>query len=70
MLINLQPIPRQNRICTVRNTGSIENEQYFLLECTAYKFLREEFFLRLNRLGINVSLSSLCEEYKPFVLFT
>ena len=49
-------IPRQNRICTVCNTGSIENEQHFLLKCTAYKFLREEFFLKLNRLGINVSI--------------
>ena len=44
-------IPRQNMICTVCNTGPIENEQHFLLECTAYKFLREEFFLKLNRQG-------------------
>ena len=49
-------IPRQNRICTVCNRGSIENEQHFLLECTAYRFFREEFFLKLNRLGINVSV--------------
>ena len=49
-------IPRQNRICTFCNTGPTQNEQHFLLECTAYKFLREEFFLKLNRLGINVSV--------------
>ena len=40
----------------VSKNAHVENEQHFLLECTAYKFLREEFFLKLNRLGINVSV--------------
>ena len=40
----------------VSKNAYVENEQHFLLECTAYKFLREEFFLKLNRLGINVSV--------------
>ena len=37
-------IPRHDRICKVCNTGSIENEQHFLLECPAYKLLREDLF--------------------------
>ena len=35
-------------------TGPIENEQHFLLECPAYKLLREEFILKLEKVGINV----------------
>ena len=48
--------PRHDRICEVCNTGPIENEQHFLLECTcpAYKLLREDFNLKLEKVGINV----------------
>ena len=47
-------IPRQSMICKVCNTGSIENEQHFLLECPAYKLLQEDLILKLEKLGINV----------------
>ena len=46
-------IPRHDRICKVCNTGSIENEQHFLLECPAYKLLREDFILKLEKVAIN-----------------
>ena len=49
-------------ICTVCNIGSVESEQHFLLECTAYKFPLEDFLLYLEELpfGVfNVS-TSLC----------
>ena len=32
---------------------AIENEQHFLLECPAYKLLREDFILKLEKLAIN-----------------
>ena len=32
---------------------SIENEQHSLLECPAYKLLREDFILKLEKLAIN-----------------
>ena len=41
------------RICKVCNTGSIENEQHFLLECPAYKLLQEDFILKLEEVAIN-----------------
>ena len=40
-----------DRICTICNTRAIENEQHFLLECTAYKFLQENFILKLEKVG-------------------
>ena len=42
-------IPRHDRICKVCNTGSIENEQHFLLECPAYKLLQEDFILNWRK---------------------
>ena len=46
-------ILRHDRICKVCNTGSIENEQHFLLECPAYKLLCEDFILKLEKVAIN-----------------
>ena len=46
-------IPRHDRICKVCNTGSIGNEQHFLIECPAYKPLREDFILKLEKVAIN-----------------
>ena len=34
--------------------GSVENEDHFLLECTVYRQLREDFFRKLNGIGINI----------------
>ena len=42
---------RPNRICPVCSTGSVENEDHFLLKCTAYRQLREEFFPENNQIG-------------------
>ena len=36
--------PRKNRICTVCNTISVENEIHFLLECSAYSKERDGVF--------------------------
>ena len=36
-------ISRPNQICPFCSTGSVENEDHFLLKCTAYKQLREDF---------------------------
>ena len=46
-------IPIHVRICKVCNTGSIENEQHFLLECPAYKLPQEDFILKLEKVAIN-----------------
>ena len=46
-------VPRHDRICKVCNTGSIENEQHFLLECPAYLLIREDFILKLEKEAIN-----------------
>ena len=46
-------IPRHDTICKVCNTGSIENERHFLLECPAYKLLQEDFILKLKKVAIN-----------------
>ena len=43
-------IPRQNRVCNVCSTASVENEIHFLLECLAYSRERVYFFLKLNKL--------------------
>ena len=51
-------ISRPNRICPVCSTGSVENEDHFLLKCTACRQLREDFFLKINRLGINISITN------------
>ena len=34
-------------------SSCIENEQHFLLECPAYKLLREDFILKMEKLAIN-----------------
>ena len=54
MLINLQS-KKVDTLVSPERTGSALFA-ILLLECTAYKFLREKFFLKLNRLGINVSV--------------
>ena len=46
-------IPRPDRICKVFNTGSIENEKHFFLECPAYKLFRKDFILKLEKVAIN-----------------
>ena len=46
-------IPRHDRICKVSNTGSIENEQHFLLPCPAYNLLLEDFIIKLEKVAIN-----------------
>ena len=46
-------ISRLNATCPVCSMGSVENEDHFLLECTAYRQLREDFFRKLNGIGIN-----------------
>ena len=51
-------ISRPNRICPVCSTVSVENEDRFLLKCTAYRQLREDFVLKINRLGINISIAN------------
>ena len=45
--------PRHDRVCKVCNTGSIGNEQHFLLECPVYKLLWEDFILKLKKVAIN-----------------
>ena len=47
-------IPRHIMVCKVFNTSSIENEQHFLLECPAYRLLRKDFILKLEKVGKNV----------------
>ena len=42
----------------VCSKGSVENEDHFLLKCTEYRQLREDFFLIINRLGINISVAN------------
>ena len=63
-------IPRHDRICKVCNTGSIENEQHFLLECPAYKLLREDFILKLEKLAINGRTRLCFNNRKYFLWFT
>ena len=46
-------ISKLNRTCPVFSMGSVENEDHFLLECTAYRQLREDFYRKLNGIGIN-----------------
>ena len=59
-------IPRHDRICKVCNTGSIENEQHFLLECPAYKLLREDFILKLEKVAIN-GRTPLCFDNRKYL---
>ena len=33
--------PRQERLCTICNDQEVEDEEHFLLKCTAYSHLRE-----------------------------
>ena len=47
-------ISRLNRTCPICSMGSVENEDHFLLECTAYRQLREDFFRKLNGIEINI----------------
>ena len=47
-------ISRLNRTWPVCSMGPVENEDHFLLECTAYRQLREDFILKLNGIGINI----------------
>ena len=43
-----------NRTVPVCSMGSVENKDHFLLECTTYRLIREDFFLKLNGIGINI----------------
>ena len=47
-------ISRLNKTCPVCSMSSVENEDHCLLECIAYRQLREDFFRKLNGIGINI----------------
>ena len=42
-------IPRQNRVCNICSTASVENKIHFLLEFSAYSRERGAFFLKSNK---------------------
>ena len=60
---------RQDRVCTVCSTASVESEVHFLLECPAYTREREELFYKINKLWNRTSFSSNFIARNRFQLF-
>ena len=60
---------RQDRVCIVCSTASVESEVHFLLECPAYTREREEFFYKINKLWNRTSFSSNFIARNRFQLF-
>lgn len=62
-------IPIEQRVCKMCNSGSIEDEQHFILYCDRYSVLRNKLFtaispdpaypLRINELPPNAALNEL-----------
>ena len=42
-------IPIHERICTACNTGEVEDEEQFLLNCSLYKPLRQVLYSKLAK---------------------
>ena len=40
--------PLEHRRCCICNSGSLENEQHFLLDCDALKDVRTTYFIELH----------------------
>ena len=55
-------IPRNERICTYCNTGQVEDEYHFILECPLYMHLRRKFIQRYYY--IRPSMRKLIELFK------
>ena len=54
-------ISKHERICTACNTGDVEDEEHFLLDCSLYKLLRQvldsklvKFYHKCLNLEINL----------------
>ena len=43
-------IPRESRLCPLCKSNQVENESYFLFQCSRYSFQRETFFIRVNEI--------------------
>ena len=41
-------MPRNERICSLRNINKIEDENHFLLDCKDYSKIRDEFISKLE----------------------
>lgn len=52
-------IPRPNRICSVCNTGQIEDEKHFFLYCPAYNTFRQDLNHKLKSSYKNLKSLSL-----------
>ena len=48
--------PKRERLCTVCNSGEIEDEEHFLLNCNAYTSIRHVFLTKLVNMNINQCL--------------
>ena len=46
-------IPKQSRICLCCNNGDVEDELHFLLNCSTYKYLRDNIIKQLNNVLMN-----------------
>ena len=44
-------VPRQNRLCRMCNSDCVEDEKHFMLVCTAYAFLRQNYLPPSCRTG-------------------
>ena len=55
-------IPREERICKICNSGEVENEHHFLIECQSYEHLKIKYQMH------NTDTCSLLKTVNPEVL--
>jgi hypothetical protein len=48
-------IPAEERICQLCNSGNVENEMHFLLDCSLYFTMRNVFFGQIEERNVGFS---------------
>jgi hypothetical protein len=48
------PVPVDDRLCVYCNSGRVENEKHFLMECNLYDDLRYNLFFEISKFVIKL----------------
>ena len=62
-------IPKHERICTARNSGEVEDEEHFLLNCSLYKPLRQVLCSKLVKFNHQcLNLKIILDNHNHYIL--
>ena len=62
-------ISKHERICTACNTGDVEDEEHFLLDCSLFKLLRQVLYSKLEKFNHQcLNLEIILDNHNNYIL--